>query len=323
MVIFLKPWPGVDAILAIMLDYGSKNLSKEKLSEITDINNIKINPDVDVDNIIVRSSCQNANIAQTIGLIREILFNPDLSQEKFNKAKERLRIELLSRPKDASSRAIEELYPDHPYGHSPRKVLEDLDKITLQDVVDFYNNIMQNAQARVVVTGPVSGSKNSPDARRNLVDSLQSNMPIFNRFSYIMPSWAPDLADTKVITEVDDRDQAHIVQMFKITPTGNIKDEATIKLLNQILGGSGEARLFQDLREKKKLAYTVGSHYFTNGLSGELVLHIKTTTRTESGKQLNDNLPKSIEGFKEHINALVATPVRQEELEAAKLALKT
>jgi predicted Zn-dependent peptidase len=70
----------------------------------------------------------------------------------------------------------------------------------------------------------------------------------------------------------------------------------------------------------------VKSIYSTDGKTGELGLEIKTTTKTSSNGQIipqYENLQKSIDGFKKHINDLISVPVSEEELEGAKLAVKS
>ena len=80
---------------------------------------------------------------------------------------------------------------------------------------------------------------------------------------------------------------------------------------------------FNDLREKQKLAYSVSSHLNHIYKTQTLALTIGTTTENkETGEISYDNLQKSIEGFKKHINKLKCEKVSEEELKSAKLALK-
>ena len=130
-------------------------------------------------------------------------------------------------------------------------------------------------------------------------------------------------SETKVLTDVYSKNQAQIVMAYKFKINHNLKDSTTLMLLNEILGGSPSSRLFSDLREQQKLAYSVRSNFKNLYDIGMLELTIGTTTENnETGEISYDNLQKSIEGFKKHINNLKTEKVSDKELASAKLALK-
>ena len=86
-----------------------------------------------------------------------------------------------------------------------------------------------------------------------------------------------------------------------------------VSLLDAILGGSASSRLFQEIREKRGMAYTVysfGSQYTDSGLIG-----IYVGTREE-------NLVSCLEIVAEEIADIAAGNLRERELERAKENLK-
>ena len=128
----------------------------------------------------------------------------------------------------------------------------------------------------------------------------------------------------KLITQAEPRNQADIVQVFNFKTNFNPKDQMVFSVLNTILGGSPSSRLFEDLRETQKLAYRVESGLDFVGDTGLISLSIKTTTdNPQENIQQFDNVQKSLDGFKKHIDKLKTEPVSNEELDAAKLRLKT
>ena len=120
--------PGVVDILAFMLTDGTKTYTKEQLSEICDKNNIRIGADTGHSSISVNASSNADGIPLCLKLIKEVLFDPDFTEEKFNRAKEEIKINYLSSQKMPQSRAIEALYGDHPLGYSEEKSLKILIK---------------------------------------------------------------------------------------------------------------------------------------------------------------------------------------------------
>lgn len=309
---------GVAEILGLMLNKGTKKHSEEELNSILDVNNLEINAGTTENSILVSTDNEGKDMAKALDIVKELIYDANLTEENFNKAKEEIKIKCSSVPLDPSDRATEALFGEHPYGHTPRKILEKIDQVTLQDIKDFYNKVITNSQGIATITGPVD---KTPNLENTIFSSLQTGINPSLKTKFVDIYQGKELEKPKVIAEAKDRTQAHIVKMFKIEESGNVKDQAALKLLNEVLGGNSQSRLFSDLREAKKLAYRVKSYYLTNGAAGQVKLEIKTTTK-ENG-QVNDNLKKSIDGFNEHINKLISTPVSKEELEAAKLTLKS
>ncbi|MDQ3866840.1 MAG: insulinase family protein, partial [Actinomycetota bacterium] len=91
------------------------------------------------------------------------------------------------------------------------------------------------------------------------------------------------------------------------------KRRFTASILDGVLGGSASSRLFQEIREKRGLAYSVytfGSQYADTGQIG-----IYVGTREE-------NLAECIEIAAEEIAAVANGAVREDEVERAKENLK-
>ena len=84
-----------------------------------------------------------------------------------------------------------------------------------------------------------------------------------------------DLTFTKPDTQT-----AWVFVGYKTCPIYNEKDMATLKVINAILGEGMSSRLFQNLREEKGLAYSVGSTMLQNILDGSFVAYIGTNNKS-------------------------------------------
>ena len=312
--------PGVTDILTLMLNKGTKNYSEEQLNNIKDTYNLGVSAGADSDSINLTADCSKEKLPMALGVMKEMLYNPDFSVEKFNKAKEEIKVQYSSLPKDPSDKALEVLFPDNSWGNTSKKVLENLDKVTLQDIRDLHNQIVRNSQGQISIDGPIS---KTPGLGQAVFMQLQSGMGFAQKHHSVNVPESPKLAETRVITESEPRNQADIVQIFKIKESKNIKDNAALTVLNEILGGNSQSRLFTDLRESQKLAYKVKSHYLTDGNYGIMKLLIKTTTEDDLKGPTHENVKKSLDGFKKHINSLMTTSVSNQELDTAKMEAKT
>jgi len=86
-----------------------------------------------------------------------------------------------------------------------------------------------------------------------------------------------------------------------------------LRVLDTILGGSSSSRLFQEVREKRGLAYAVYSYSSQFTDSGQVALYVGTRP---------DNLPEATEVIATELRRLRDDPVAAEELERAKENVK-
>ncbi len=306
--------PGCDLLLATMLNMGSAYTSKE------DFNNKALREGVDIgfyaknNQIMINAKSDTGNIKAGINLAKEVLLAPNFSQENFEKAKAQLRLEYQSSPKTPDDKVGEELFPDNPNFTSYDKAIKNLDYLTIDDVKSLYFGIMSDAIAKTTISAP------EKEKQRNLTN-LQGISLKFKPYEYKFNPDTYELKENEVLIQSEDRNQASIEKVYKIKLSGNIKDTATMMVLNSVLS-NGKEGLFEDLREKQKLAYAVKSNFITNNKDAILQLNIKTTTQDpDNGLEYHQNVQKSIEGFNKHINKLVNEKVTEEDLNAAKLAL--
>lgn len=325
-----KAKPGVAQVYSLIMSKGPKGATEEKFKEIIDENNLGIGFYPDNDSINVGAECQPENLPLALHVMKTSLCNPDFSQEKFKQSKEEVK-SLFSRVNDdALSGALESLYPNSPYGYTPRKIAKEIDNVTLQDIINFDKEIKEKAQGKAVITAPMEQVNSEqgyyiPYTQESLIRSL-STLPMVQKPKYENTYSPEPVSRQSVVTKEEDRNQAHIVNMIRIQESGNIKDHAAIMVLNEILGGNSNSRLFQDLREKENLAYKVKSDYTSNGETGEITLEIKTTTRDTANpqnKKPNNNLQRSLDGFEKHKNMLIDEKVSEDDLLGAKHSAKT
>ncbi len=107
-------------------------------------------------------------------------------------------------------------------------------------------------------------------------------------------------------------EQVHVV-MGSLAPSAVAPDRYAAALLNLILGGSMSSRLFQEVREKRGLAYSVYS--FLNSYCDAGMLGIYMGVPAE-------RLAEALSVVRSELQRLAVEPVSAEELEDAKMSLK-
>lgn len=312
--------PGVSNILGIMLNRGSKFKDDKKFFSDLENQGIQTNFDANRHEIVVNSMFLPNDASTAMKSAKEVLLNPRFTQEDLDYAKKYLRESVQNIPKNSQEAMLKEMFKGQSYGTTSQDVLKNIDNIQLSDVMGLYQYIMQNSQGQVVISGPVS---KNPALKDSIMQELSTDFPTLKPSRPTLFSSYVPVKSENVVVQTHNKSQAEIQMGYKFKTNDNMKDAVTFELLNTILGGTPSSRLFQDLREKQKLAYHVSSkiNYFDN--SGVLSLYIKTTTDDpQTGEIYYDNAQKSIEGFKAHVQKMAKENVTDEELENAKLTLK-
>ncbi len=110
-----------------------------------------------------------------------------------------------------------------------------------------------------------------------------------------------------------DINQAHL---FLGTKSVAMDDERAYayQIMNNIMGGSMSSRLFQNIREKKGLAYTVFSDIISYRDGGYYEVYAGVSM---------DNVKKAVQGIKDELDRLADTSVTDEELESSRAQMKS
>ena len=306
-------------ILNDMLQEGTSQLEKGDFEEILDLNGTAMDIKSYYGGILVDGDCYAEDLPAALKSFSEVLSSPRITEETLNKAKSRIRSDISIREKTPYDKLDKEIYKNLPMGVTSSEILDSLDSVTLDDVKKVHKEILEKGIGTAVISAPFD--KNA--GLKNTVLEAVSQYPNAQKHKIIFKDIFEPINETKVLTESHNKNMAEIVECFKFKINNNMKDDLTIDLLCEILGGGSSSRLFSDLREDKKLAYWVGSNYRSNNNIGTFNLCIGTTTEDkEAGTTSFDNIQKSINGFNEHIQKLLTENVTDEELKNAKLQLK-
>jgi predicted Zn-dependent peptidase len=309
-----------DVLLNMLQNAGTTSKSVDELMKEEDVLGMSRGTHAGDYSLEIYSDFSAENSQKALEHINEILKNPNFSQEEFEKSVARVRDFYSSIEVNAADKFTKAMYGDAIPTYTTKECLENLDKLTLDDVKALYNEILTTSQGSVTVTGPVQKHPEYKDVILNSVAQLGT----VKTWNYDLNNVYKPIEKVQVLTDVNKKNQADIIEGFRFKHNNNIKDINTVDLLNTLLGGSCSSRLFTDLREKRHLAYSVHSAVDYCQNMGVLLLAIGTTTENqETGEKTFDNVQKSIDGFNENIAKIMNEKVSEEELNTAKKQLKT
>lgn len=311
--------PAAPFVLNNILNKGSLFRDDDKFRSDNNKDDIHLAFSFGDQHVCCYGDTDSSDVLKSLATAKEVLFAPRFTQETLDEVKKQIKDEILRSEKTPTEKLNAELYKGHLAGTTDKEVLENLDKVTLDDLKNLYSQVMSNAKGAFTISAPL---RQNPELMNGVLGEI-STLPTVKDFSPKLYEDFKPQDKSKVLTDTHNKNQADIVMAYKFKVNGNLKDSVTLELLNNILGGGPSSRLFNDLREKQKLAYAVRSGLDNSHDTKVLKLSIGTTTENkDTGEISYDNLQKSVEGFKNHVQKLKTERVTPEELQNAKLALK-
>ena len=202
-------------------------------------------------------------LKRSIEIITDIAFNPvtengKFKEEYFNGEKENLKQIIESKIDNKASyamdRCIEEMYNNKAYGLYKFGYIEDIDKINIEELYDYYKNLIQNCKIDIFVSGDLNENVAEIVKSNDNIKKLQErNIELKNEEKEITK-------EEKIVEESMDITQGKLVIGMDID--SNIDNLNYISMCyNTILGSGANSKMFQNVREKASLAYTAGSNY--------------------------------------------------------------
>jgi len=210
---------------------------------------------------------QGEQIEKSINMLLDIVFNPLLESGRFkeeyvnsekNNIKQLIESKIDNKDSYAASRCIEEMYEGKGYGLYKYGYVEDLDNITAENLYEYYSKLMATCKIDIFVSGDIS--KNPVEeivAKNENIVKLDCRDGIITRLA---TKQEPPVNGAKVIEEKMDIAQGKLVLGITLD-TSKKGSRFPAALYNVILGESATSKLFQNVREKESLAYTIRSRY--------------------------------------------------------------
>jgi zinc protease len=183
--------------------------------------------------------------------------------------------------------AAELAWPDHPYGRSTLGTEASVRPLSPDDLRSWHRGIVRAAPGVLAVVGDLD-----PQEAADVLASRFAELP-FAPSVKVAPSPWPSTGAQRV--EERDKAQTALALLFE-GPTRRDVARFDAALLAGVASGLG-GRLFEELRDRQSLAYTVLVRHFARTASGALVAYIATSPSKEA--QARDGLLRELARFAE------------------------
>lgn len=211
-------------------------------------------------------------------------------------------------PDDVAIDNLENIvYKNTPMAHPVLGSRESVMSFTRESVLDYYKS--HYTKDNIVIS--VAGSFNEDeiiDYFENAFDKLGSkSLP---KKEYKLPSSKEVSGYNEIHKDIE---QSHLALGIKGIVANDDK-KTPLRILNTILGGGMSSRLFQNIREKKGLAYSIHSSLGFNKKSGLFLI--------EAGVS-NENVEKTLMSIKEELDNIHKYKISDSEINSAKEQIKS
>lgn len=302
--------PGVANMVSALLDEGAGELDDRAFHERLEQRAIEIGFSAGRDHFRGSLRTLSENRAEGVELLRLAL-----TAARFDPGPvERTRTQVLTglqrgttNPNDIVNRRWwAAAFPDHPYGRPSNGTLESVPQITVDDLKAYTRRVFARSDLTIGIVGDIDA-----EAAGKLIDRVFADLPAKAELAVVAQTRMQGLGQRIVV----DLDVPQTVVAFG-GPGIDRKDPDFFAayIVNHVLGGgSMSSRLYQEVREKRGLAYSIRSSLYW--FERAAVLSGSTATRA-------DRAGETLAIIEQEIRRMAELGPTAEELAKAKAFLK-
>lgn len=319
-----------NALIPFMIRRGTAKLPNQYLisKELQNMYGASFNCGVDKmgDNVVLKFCIESISneyalngediLKLNLETLLDLVFNPakvnDMLNEEFLEVeKENLKDIIESKIDDKDNYSLENcissMYGDNGFGLYKYGYAQDVEKITIEDISEYYNWLISNSKIDLFVSGNFDVENIKVLLNNN--ENIKKLNP--REENYILDSTTGKQKVEKVneVKEKMDVTQGKLVIGLDITSTQeNLRGIGNV--YNSILGNGANSMLFQNVREKAGLAYSAKSVFFKQ----------KNNIFIRCGIQI-ENYEKAVELIKVQLENIKNGEFSQEDVNNAKTFL--
>jgi predicted Zn-dependent peptidase len=247
------------------------------------------------------------HLPMAVDLLSDIVMNPRFESDDLEKEKKVI-LEEIKMVEDTPDDLVHELFTQHFWeGHALGRPI-----LGSKDTVESFTTDILREYFRSAYVAPnliVSAAGNIAHAQvRDLVNGAFGSLPNTREaFDDTVPRVVP-----QVLVRSKELEQSHVCLGTNSYPQ-NHPDRYVSYIMNTVLGGSMSSRLFQNVREKRGLAYAVFSGLSAYRDAGNITIYAGCA---------NEAVPELVDLCVEELRGLKQAPVPHTELRRAKDHLK-
>jgi len=246
------------AMAGALLMRGTKNKNRQQIQDETDRLKAQMSVSGGINVASANIRTLEANLADCLRFARELLREPSFPEAEFEQIRQQRIAGAESAKTEPNSLASLDLsrhmnarYPrgDVHYTSTIDEQIEDLKKVTLDDVRGFYTQFYGAGEGEISI-----GGQFDPAQAQKLVTELFGDWKSASHYERIINSYAKvEPINHKI--ETPDKQNALFLVGMPMKMNDEDPDYAALTIAGMVFGGSPNSRLFQRIRVKDGLSY--------------------------------------------------------------------
>ncbi len=245
---------GLASFLSTMLDEGAGDLSAKQFQEGMEELALRMSFNDGRDAFYGSFETLTENRAKAVELLSLAVAKPRFDQEAIERMRKQLLASITAASRDPTRVASEQwmamAFPNHPYGRPANGTAQSVAKIARKDLQDFHARIFAKENLRVVVVGDIDAA-----TLGGVLDKVFGGLPAKAKLAPVSKVEPSAVQKLKVI---EMNVPQSVVRFGLPAMARKDRDFMPAFVLNTILGGGAfTSRLYQEVREKRGLAYGI------------------------------------------------------------------
>ncbi|MBO7672421.1 insulinase family protein [bacterium] len=294
-------------LVAALMKKGTKKYTATELAEILENHGINIALSSGKDSFVISVLTTKNEYPLTLELMNEIFNNANFDEHEIEKVKNNMFQEIKQSEDEPLTVAVETfkhaLYGGSLYDNSIYTLEKAIPSVAREDLFYFYDSMFNGKNIVVSINGKVD-KKLTLNKFSEMFNSKSDK--VFSYDKYSVPAVSSPVALTKHPTNTN---TAWIIIGWQTAGLKNLKEVASLQIIDSILGSGMDSRLFKNVRAEGGLAYQIGSGMASGMLKGHFITYIGTNP---------DNINLATEKMLREINRMKTEFVSKQELQEAK-----
>jgi len=248
--------PGTASLAMDMLDEGTENRTALEISDELSLLGATLESGSDLDVSTVSMSALKEKLPASLDLFADVILNPTFPEADYARLQKQQLATIAQekvQPVGMALRVFPRLIygPDHAYSmpFTGSGTEESVTQITTDNLESFHDTFFKPNNATLVVVGDVSRSEIEPLLEKQFRRWKAGDVPQKN-IGLVTPASAPQI----YLVDRPESEQS-VIFAGHVAPPKNNDREIAIEAMNEVLGGSFNARINMNLREDKHWSY--------------------------------------------------------------------